>query len=167
MGRIIAVVLLLAALAGGAWWLQTSGAFVEEYLEPAAPIDPPPGALIMDEAIKPGAVVMSVVGTPGMDNKEAVADSFVGWWVAERGWDGEAEEVKVTDGVTRFAVELHDTTIVGMCFIVCEVPGGVEGLEDGRLVRFRGRIKEVRQSPDLMSQPHRLYLDQVTVLRVR
>jgi hypothetical protein len=167
MGKLIAVVLVLAALGGGAWYLQTSGAFVEEELAAAAPIEPPAGAVVLGEEVDPSAIVTAVLGARTPQEQQEAIDSFRDCWLPERGWDGEAEEVKVSGGVTRFAVEVHDPKVVGMCFVVCEVPGAVEGLENGKLVRFRGRIKDVRESPDLMTQPHRVYLDEVTALRVQ
>lgn len=166
MRKPIAVVFVLAVLAGGAWYLQTSGAFVGEELAAAVPIEPPAGAVVLAEEVDPAAIVTAVLGPRSPEEKQDVIDSLCDSWLPERGWEGEAEEVKVSGGVTRFAVEVHDTKVVGMCFVVCEVPGAVEGLENGKPVRYRGRIKDIRESPDLMTQPHRVYLDQVTVLRV-
>lgn len=164
MVRLLVVGLVVVAVGAGLYMAFGEPA---EPVPVAVPIEPPADALFMEPGTEPGAVLMSMVMARG-DDAEDMRAFWTGMWTPQdRAWEGEVKEVRVRDGVTRFSTELHGPTLVGMSYVVCEVPGLVDGLERGKVVRYRGRVKDFQPSPDLRSTPHRLIMDQVTVERIR
>lgn len=134
-------------------------------LPAAVAIDPPAGAVVLDDGVSAGAVLRPVLMARTEEDAAAAKADYVGAWSPLRGWTGGVKQVEIRQASTWFSVEMFDSSILGQQFYVTvEVPGGLPQIKPGVAVTVRGRIKDIIGSPDPVLVPGRVVLDQGTVL---
>jgi len=162
MGKIIAIIVVLAAIVGVAY-VQHS---MQNPNQPGAVVEVvmPDGALQLEPGTEPWSVIRgsmggSLVGGAGSD--EDAADSFVDWWIPRDGWNGEVRKVVVDDnGVSTVSMHFEHLTLPGFIFVICELPGGhPEGVKPKTTWDANGRISAVEISDDPLTKPHRIIIN--------
>ncbi len=166
---------ILVAFVGIVAVISMTGVFDEAPPMPAAvEIPVPDGAPRLKPGTGPDDVAMSVavvpVGTPagvggGGAGGGSGGGSYVGLWTPEGGWYANLMQMKKGDGVTRMSLEVQGVTL-GSVFLYLTVRGDVGQIAQGRKVTFRGRIVSITPSDRIDIKPHKIELDQVTVLRI-
>ncbi|MFG0284310.1 MAG: hypothetical protein ACF8R7_07795 [Phycisphaerales bacterium JB039] len=160
--KAIAVVILLACLAGGGYYAYTLSAGPE--LPAAQPVDPPADAEYVADFFGAETPPHVVIKTARED--PSTIGAMVGLWLSDRGWDGEILGVQETQTGTRLSLQADHISVPGQIAVICNVPGAVD-VEKGGWAKVRGSIADIVMSTDVLLVPHKVVLADVTVLASR
>jgi len=133
----------------------------------AVDVPVPAGAVRLEPGTSPNDVAMSAGGAPGGMPGGMVGGGgagYVGMWTPEGDWYASLLQMKKGDGVTRMSLDVQGTTL-GYVYLYLTVPGDVGEIAEGKKVTFRGRIVSITPSDRIDIKPHKIELDQVTVIR--
>jgi hypothetical protein len=148
--KIVAGIVILLVLVAVAGHLLDGG---ETDSEAAGPASPAPGAIILDPGVEPAAVYRDETL---LDGPEV--------WLPRRGWGGEVKQVRRAGSATRVSLDHGDIRVPGFLHLIVEIPGPPADIRPGEFLVVTGRITEVRLSRDPLTVPHRLHIDNATIL---
>ena len=160
--KAVALLVLLACLAGGGYYAYTLSSGPE--LAPAQPIDPPAGAAYLTDFFGAETPPHTVIKTARED--PSTIGAMVGLWLSDRGWNGEVLAVQETASATRLSLQADHISVPGQIAVICTAPGATD-VERRGWAKVRGRIANIVMSTDVLLVPHKIVLEDVTVLASR
>ena len=155
MSKLIAVLAILA-IGGAVLYLQSQ----EQASDPkpaAVSPGPPANAEFIDGSPES---VLGAIASVKKPQRGAAADSVIGLWVPNEGWEGEVTDV--TDRGLRMR-RISSTTIGGEVSIKAYMPGRPD-TEIGKTVRVQGRIRDVKSTIVPGSIVHMIELEDARIV---